>query len=101
MATKTAQRMAWELSRRQHWAITRVQLLGLGFTVAEIKHRIEEGRLIPVHAGVYAVGRPTLTREGSFLAAVLACGEGTALSHDSAAELWEIRPVHRGPIHVS
>ena len=35
------------------------------------------------------------------MAAVLTCGEGAALSHDSAAALWKIREQRRGPIHVS
>jgi very-short-patch-repair endonuclease len=35
------------------------------------------------------------------MAAVLSCGEGTALSHGSGAGLWEIRPESRGPIEVS
>jgi very-short-patch-repair endonuclease len=101
MGRKIAQKLAWGLARRQHWVVTRRQLLDLGFTRDEIGNRIRDGRLHPVHAGVYAVGRPTLTREGYFIAAVLACGLDAVLSHDSAAELWEIRPRHRGPIHVS
>lgn len=35
------------------------------------------------------------------MAAVLTCGEGAALSHESAAALWGIREQRRGPIHVS
>jgi len=35
------------------------------------------------------------------MAAVLTCGEGAALSHDSAAALYGIREHRRGPIHVS
>ena len=93
--------MAWELARRQHWVITRGQLLELGFTRREIDQRIARARLHPVHAGVFAVGRPTLTREGYFLAAVLACGEGALLSHGSAAEHYGIRPLQAGSIHVT
>jgi very-short-patch-repair endonuclease len=51
--------------------------------------------------GVYAVGRPELTPRGRWMAAVLACGPGAALSHESAAELWGIRPGHSSPIEVS
>jgi hypothetical protein len=36
--------------------------------------------LHPVWRGVYAVGRPELTRRGLWMAAVLACGPGAALS---------------------
>ena len=43
-------------------------------------------------AGVYAVGRPDLTQHGKWMAAVLSCGEGAALSHTSAAALFGMRP---------
>jgi very-short-patch-repair endonuclease len=101
MASKSAQKMARALARRQHWVVTRRQLLALGFTAREIRHRVERGRLHPIHAGVYAVDRAEIGREGYLIAAVLACGDRAAVSHDSAAELWEIRPPHRGLIHVS
>jgi very-short-patch-repair endonuclease len=92
---------AWELAKRQHWAITRQQLLEIGYTSEAIDVRLEDGRLFPAFAGVYAVGRPHLERHGVLMAAVLACGDGAALSHDSAAELYETRRRQRGPIHVS
>jgi very-short-patch-repair endonuclease len=44
-------------------------------------------RLHPVARGVYAVGRPQLSQEGFWMAAVLCCGEGAVLSHRSAGEL--------------
>jgi len=88
MAPKCVQTAAWALARRQHWVVTRGQLLVLGFTVDEIRHRLDDGRLHPVWPGVYAVGRRGLTHEGAFMAAVLASGEQAALSHESAAWLW-------------
>jgi very-short-patch-repair endonuclease len=75
---------------KQHGVITRAQLLELGFGSQAITHRIERGRLHRIRRGVYAVGRPQLTREGGWMAAVLACGPGGVLSHLSAAALWEI-----------
>jgi hypothetical protein len=45
-----------------------------------------------VHRGVYAVGHTVLTDEGRLMAAVLAGGPGTVLSHRSAAAHWGIRP---------
>ena len=54
-----------------------------------------------VFPSVYAVGRPQLTCYGRWMAAVLSCGEGTALSHRSAAALWQIRPEPREAIEVS
>jgi very-short-patch-repair endonuclease len=87
--------------RRQHWAVSLPQLLSLGFTYEAVRHRVQKGRLHPIHRGVYAVGRNHLTRHGLFMAAVLACGAGAALSHESAAELWGIRLPRLGPIEVT
>jgi very-short-patch-repair endonuclease len=101
MASKDVQRAARGLARRQHWAITRGQLLELGFTQPEIRHRIETGRLHPIWPGVYAVDRPQLTQEAVFVAAVLACGDGAALSHMSAAVLWRLIRVRLRVIEVS
>jgi very-short-patch-repair endonuclease len=92
---------AWTLAEEQHWVITRRQLLEIGYTPEAIDYRIEVRRLRPIHEGIYAVWRPDIAREGYLLAAVLACGDSAALSHDSGGELWEIRPRIRGPIHVS
>lgn len=91
-------RRAWELAGRQHGVVARRQLLALGFNSREIEHRIGRGRLHIIARGVYAVGWPRLTRERRWVAAVLACGDGAALahhgdaalSHRSAAALWEI-----------
>jgi Protein of unknown function (DUF559)/AbiEi antitoxin C-terminal domain len=73
----------------------------LGFSRGAIAHRIADGRLHPVMRGVYAVGWPGLDRERRWMAAVLACGEGAALSHRSAAALWGIGTERRGQVDVS
>jgi very-short-patch-repair endonuclease len=54
-----------------------------------------------VHQGVYAVGHLALTRNSRFMAAVLACGEGAALSHLSAAVLWGLLEDRGQRIHVT
>src|SRR5919106_687776 len=81
--------------------ITHAQLIELGFGASAIKHRIGTGRLHPLSLGVYAVGRPQLTRHGQWMAAVLSCGPRVVLSHGSAAALWEIGSERRGCIEVS
>jgi predicted transcriptional regulator of viral defense system len=86
---------AWALARRQHGVLTRRNLLALGFSQDAIKHRLAVGRLHPVHRGIYAVGRPELTQEGRWTAAVLASGGDAVLSHGSAAALWGIGPEWR------
>jgi very-short-patch-repair endonuclease len=75
---------------RQLGHITRRQLLDLGFTAAWIDHRVAAGELVPVHAGVYAVGHVPRHAHARSLAAVLACGSGAALSHAAAAALWDV-----------
>ncbi|HVY96364.1 MAG TPA: type IV toxin-antitoxin system AbiEi family antitoxin domain-containing protein [Solirubrobacterales bacterium] len=82
--------MAWKLARRQHGVLTRRDLLALGFGEEAIRHRLATGRLHKIYTGVYAVGRRELTREGRWMAAVLACGTDAVLSHGSAAALWGI-----------
>ena len=62
---------------------------------------VRNGRLRRLHRGVYAVGAQPLTSLSRFRAAVLACGEGAALSHRSAAVLWRIGKDYRGPIEVT
>jgi very-short-patch-repair endonuclease len=91
----------WRLAERQHGVVTRRQLLDLGRNDDAIQHRIRRGRLYPLHRGVYAVGRPDLTRYGIWMAAVLACGEGAVLSHGSAAALWSLCQVEGWVIEVS
>jgi hypothetical protein len=81
--------------------ITRAQLIELGMSTQAIKYRLRRGKLHAVHRGVYAVGRPQLTRHGTLLAAVLSCGPGAALSHDAAAEMQGIRRRRGGPIDVT
>jgi very-short-patch-repair endonuclease len=95
------QSSVWGLVRAQHGVVARRQLLALGYSGDAIAHRVGTGRLHPVWRGVYAVGRPDLTREGRWMAAVLACGPDAVLSHQTAAVLWQIVPLQHGPTHLS
>jgi very-short-patch-repair endonuclease len=79
------------LADRQHGHATREQLLALGLSARAIAARIRAGKLIRVHAGVYAVGAPRRTALAKAAAAVLACGPEAALSRESALALWGLR----------
>jgi very-short-patch-repair endonuclease len=81
--------------------VARRQLLGLGLSAKAIKHRVRSGRLHPIGSGVYAVGRPDLTREGRWMVAILTCGPDAVLSGMSAAALWGIGRERPGAIEVS
>lgn len=75
------------LAERQHGVVTAQQLYAIGLDRDAVAYRVRVGRLFRIHRGVYAVGRPTLRREGVWLAAALACGSSAALSHRSAGAL--------------
>lgn len=81
--------------------LTHDDLVGLGFGAKAIKHRVGTGRLHPLGRGIYVVGRPQLSREGRWMAAVRVCDPAALLSHRSAAALWGIGTEPRGRIDVT
>jgi predicted transcriptional regulator of viral defense system len=86
---------------RQHGIVTIEQLRRAGLSDNAVKRRATAGRLHRIYRGVYAVGHAGLSQEGRWMAAVKACGEGAALSHRSAAELWALLEIRGGPAHVT
>ena len=97
----SAGREVWALARAQHGVVTRAQLLDAGLSRAAIEHRVQRGRLHCLYPAVFVVGRPELTQQGRWMAAVLACGASAALSHTSAGELWGVIEARGRPVHVS
>jgi very-short-patch-repair endonuclease len=89
------------IAGRQHGVITAKQLADVGLGRSSISERTRRGRLHRLHRGVYAVGHRAPSWHGRWMAAVLACGEATVLSHHSAAALWELLKPIEGSIHVS
>jgi len=81
--------------------ITRADLVARGVPVTTIESWLRGERLHAVFHEVYAVGHPSLTREERWLAAVLACGEGAVLSHQSAALLWAVVQAEAEDVDVS
>ncbi len=74
-----------------HGLIRFETLRSLGLTRQAIAARCQAHALIRVHQGVYFVGHAETTPLAIAEAAVLACGDRAALSHDSAAALWGLR----------
>lgn len=85
----------------QHGAVSRRQLLAIGFTRHEIEGMIRAGWLHRVHHGVYAVGRRSLGPKGRWMAAILACGSGALLSHRSAADHRGVRRSSQALIEIT
>jgi hypothetical protein len=95
---RTDARIAW-LASQSHGVVTRRRLLAAGVTPDEIKHRLRSGSLIPVYPGVYRVGHRAPSVEATYMAAVLACGEGALLMGMAAAHLYGlIRGTAPGPV---
>jgi very-short-patch-repair endonuclease/predicted transcriptional regulator of viral defense system len=90
-----------ELANSQFGVVSRRQLAVHGLTPSMLEVRLARGLLVRLHRGVYGVGHRRLTDDGFWLAAVLAGGEGAALSHRDAAGLHGLRPSNRPRIEIS
>jgi hypothetical protein len=89
------------LAAGQHGVFAIWQARGLGLTENVVQKRCRAGRLYRLYRGVYALmPAGLLSREGRWLAAVLACGPEAALSHRSAAHLHELRATSRQGVDV-
>ena len=84
----------------QDGVIATRQLTACGIGSDAITVRVRRGGLHPVFRGVYAAGHAALTPTGLFTAAVLACGDGTVLSHHAAAAYHGMLKWHGGAVDV-
>ena len=89
------------IAGRQDNVITREQLLGAGLGRGAIAHRIKARTMQRLHTNVYLLGAAPPTQMGRARAAVLACGDGAAVSHRSAAEMFGLLPEIAGDVHVT
>ncbi|HVV88972.1 MAG TPA: type IV toxin-antitoxin system AbiEi family antitoxin domain-containing protein [Solirubrobacterales bacterium] len=71
--------------------ITIGQLRAAGIADSVIMDAMARGRLHRVFHGVYSVGHRYLTAQARLLAATLACGQGSVISHGTAAWLLGLR----------
>ncbi len=71
-----------------------MQLLEAGLTEKEIEVRVRRRSLLRVHRGVYRVGHRAPSIEATYLAAVLAAGDGAVLCRRAAAHVWGLE---KGP----
>jgi hypothetical protein len=91
--------VAHRLAGRQHGVVARRQLVEAGVAAHVVDQRVECGRLMRIHRGVYRFG-PLVAEHSEVMAACLACGAGAAASFDSAAVVLKIRPVAARPAEV-
>ena len=89
------------IGARQRTLVTSGQLVACGLSRDAVAYRVRGGGLHLVFPGVYSVGcgeLPSLARE---LAARLWCGEGSFLSHRSAAFVWGMRKNSPAEVEIS
>lgn len=89
------------IAARQRGVVTRRQLRAAGLGPKAIAHRLQRGRLHPVHRGVYLVGHTAPPKLALETAALLAAGRHAVLSHRTAAHLWGLLPQPGPRIHLS
>jgi very-short-patch-repair endonuclease len=89
------------LVARQHGIVARRQLLEAGWNTRVIDKAIARGDLLPVHAGVYAVGHRAIGDQGRWMAAVLAGGREAVLSGRSAGALHGLLARDTGITHIT
>ena len=88
------------LAAQRQGMVTTEDLLAAGFSRGAIARRVAGGWLVRRHRGVYQLG-VFAGPYGTFMAALLACGPGTVLSHWAAAALWGLRAWREGLVDVS
>jgi very-short-patch-repair endonuclease len=84
---RTVEQELDRIASASHGVVTRAHLLSAGVSRDEIRRRVRAGGLIRVYRGVYRVGHRAPSTEASYLAAVLAAGEGALLCGRAAAHL--------------
>jgi Protein of unknown function (DUF559) len=89
------------LATTQHGLITRAQAIGCGFSDKGIEHRLQSGRWCLLVRGLYRFPGAIDTSRQRAMAAVLASGDGSALSHGSASALRGLPGFSIEPIVVS
>jgi very-short-patch-repair endonuclease len=77
------------------------QLRGCGVGRTTVSRWRDDGKLHRIHAGVYALGHPSVPIEGRLVAALLAVGPEAVLSHATAAWWWGLVTDQPRRIHVS
>jgi len=91
-----ADRALAELAAEQHGVFTRRDARKLKLTGTQIRFRIEH-QWTRVHDGVFRTAGAAATWRGELLAATLAAGDRSAISHRSGAALYEL-PRGRGDL---
>jgi predicted transcriptional regulator of viral defense system/very-short-patch-repair endonuclease len=95
------QRVA-QLAARQFGVVSHGQLIALGLSRSAIRRWLKQGRLHRIHRGVYLLGHPVPPPLAREQAALLAAGDDSVLTHETATRLHGyIEEDDDAPIHVT
>jgi hypothetical protein len=89
------------IAQIQSGVISRRQALEYGLAARDVEYLLRSGRWQPLQRGVYATFTGSPSRTACLWAAVLLAGPGAALSHQTAAELFEITDWRSAVIHLT
>lgn len=73
------------LAAKQFGVVSLDQLRRLGLSPDDVRGRVRDGLLLPLHRRVFAVGHSNVVPHGRLIAALLTCGSEAFLSHRTAA----------------
>lgn len=91
-----------ELANSQSGLLRHTDLTGERLARGAIADRLSTSRLTRLHHHVYTFGHSAITRQGTWLAAMWACGDGAVLSHVSAAAFHGmLDEENTAPVHIS
>ena len=99
-STNHRDRAAGEIADEQHGVAHHDQLLAAGVSRRAVSRSLAVGRLRPMFRGVYAVGHAAVSEKGWCQAALLASGNQSVLTHETACQLWRLRATEPFPISV-
>jgi hypothetical protein len=89
------------VTARQRTMVSTEQLTACGLGKDAVAYRVQSGRFRPVFQGVYSVCPGELPPLALEQAALLACGERSFISHQSAAFVWGMRKTPPAEVEVS
>jgi very-short-patch-repair endonuclease len=85
----------------QRALVCQEQLYALGYARGAIGHRRKTGLFHRFLPGVVSVGHPVLDARTAMLGALLYAGEGSVLSHGSAAAVWGLAEADEHAVQVT
>ena len=91
------------IAERQGGVVSTAQLRAVGLGRGGVQLRVRNGRLHPLHRGVYMVGHRRIGLLGHLSAAVWACGgpDAAVVSHRAAAAVHDLLPAPSGAVDVT